>query len=388
MKAPLSPDYFVRSGRRLGRGVSLFGVLVLLLSSSLLPDAFAWATSVSDVSSGASMTPLLLARVPSSQVVYILGSVKCGESRCLHLRRTTDYAAHFVTVSIPPVSEVPGSLTGSLSRLLFANVNDGYAIEPTGSSTTLFVTTDGATTWRRAALASGLVFGGFAMSATSLYAVTMRCNGLAQTCTDFRLARSSLKASHWAFSPMPNSTRHLDGLVGPVGAYGSSVWVSELLPSGALLAVSHDSGRTFTTIATPALGSVSGCYITPTSTVNLWAECPTGMRVSFFYSGDGGRSWKRINVSQYMGTGGGNFDPVSNGLAYLAYGLDSHDLYRVTDGARRLTVVGKLSCSIVLSLVFIDRSHGLADCVGVGGTTEFLLRTNQGGATWTRVPGY
>ena len=52
----------------------------------------------------------------------------------------------------------------------------------------------------------------------------------------------------------------------------------------------------------------------------LWAECPTGMLASFFYSGDAGVHWTSVSRYEYSGTGGGAFDPVSSSLAYLDFG--------------------------------------------------------------------
>jgi hypothetical protein len=214
----------------------------------------------------------------------------------LRMRRS-NLAAHSMNVVPPPTK----AESGSLEQKFFVKVNDGYAVEQDGAISILLVTTDGALMWHRSVLTPGLVYGPFTATSTSTYFVTMRCRGKnqSQTCTNFRLARSPLNESRWILISMPNSTSDLDGLVGPVSAYASNVWNSEQLPKRALLAVSDDSGTTFTAIATPKLASVSGCYITPTSAVNLRAQCPTGMMVSFLYSISGGRSWKLIDVGQF-----------------------------------------------------------------------------------------
>jgi len=82
------------------------------------------------------------------------------------------------------------------------------------------------------------------------------------------------------------------------------------------------------------LGSTAGRALTVTSLVTLWAQCPSGMDVQFYYSADGGARWTLIDpVSQISGTGGAYFDPVSNNLGYLGVGLLHDDLYRITNDA-------------------------------------------------------
>jgi photosystem II stability/assembly factor-like uncharacterized protein len=306
----------------------------------------------------------------------------------LALRRTNASLDSFVSVTLPRVAPIRGLATGSIGTLTFANIDDGYIIEDVGLATKLYVTNDGARSWHLESPGSGDIVNRLTATATSLYTVTMRCNVSRVTCTDFRLAQSSLNARRWTSTPLPNGSSHLDGSVGVVAALGDDVWISELLKTGAILVVSHDDGRTFSTIATPPLGSVSGCFLTPAAGTVLWAECPTGMDVSFFYSKTGGKSWTPIDPAPFSGTGGGAFDPVNGDLAYLAIGLESHDVYRITQDAHHDVVAGTLRCSIVVSLTFTTGSNGVANCIGIGGTSEYLVRTNNGGATWSKVAGY
>ena len=107
-------------------------------------------------------------------------------------------------------------------------------------------------------------------------------------------------------------------------------------------------------------------------------------------SGDGGTSWNRAPTNQFMGTGGGAFDPVSSDLAYLDYGLTlpsgARNLYRITNSGRTMTAVGRLAGNNVYGLVFTDATHGLAACVRDStDATTYLLRTSDGGATWRRM---
>ena len=114
------------------------------------------------------------------------------------------------------------------------------------------------------------------------------------------------------------------------------------------------------------------------------------MLVAFFHSGDGGVLWNSLPTKEFSGTGGGAFDPLSTTDAYLAYGLvnspGKNNLYRVTNEGRTMTSVGRLPCNSVYGLVFTSVANGLAACqVSSTQSTDYLLRTSNGGATWRKV---
>jgi photosystem II stability/assembly factor-like uncharacterized protein len=153
------------------------------------------------------------------------------------------------------------------------------------------------------------------------------------------------------------------------------------------LLTSHDQGQTFTRKSSPEIGSVYACRMTATSNKTLWADCPTGMAVSFLYSGDGGATWNRVPDHTFMGTGGGYFDPVSSTLAYLDFGpADSpgaKNLYRISNEGSTVKAVGKLPCKIADGLVFTDALHGFAACdKNQTYASTVLLQTSNGGLTW------
>jgi hypothetical protein len=172
--------------------------------------------------------------------------------------------------------------------------------------------------------------------------------------------------------------------------YDADVWANLQGPRLPLLFTSHNGGRTFTESSKPLLGSVSACNLTPMSPTAVWAECPTGMLVSFFYSSDAGVHWTSISRYEYAGTGGGAFDPVSSSLAYLNYGTFSgraKDLYVITNSGHTMTAVGNLACSSTNYLVFSDATRGLTICQKnfTDSSSTYLLRTLDGGRSWTKV---
>jgi hypothetical protein len=275
-------------------------------------------------------------------------------------------------------------MLGNLNRLVFATTQHGYILLQ-GPTTTLQVTADGAKNWHREVIAPGFSILDLTTTESELYAVIARCPKLGE-CTDYQFARSSLSASKWSFS----SLSHWLSVYGVgMGAFGSNVWLNQQTASAVVMLTSHNQGRTFIRSTVAKLGSVSACSITATSATALWAQCPTGMMVSFFHSSDGGVIWNALPTDQFSGTGGGAFYPVSSTVAYLAYGLNnsrsSRNFYRVTNEGRTMTAVGKLMCTSIVGMEFTSSMDGLVACYLGNQANTSLLHTSDGGSTWNTL---
>lgn len=268
--------------------------------------------------------------------------------------------------------------------MVFANARDGYALEGAPAATSLYATSNGATSWHQVRIPSGDSVFGFTATDDALYAVFAHCTNADQPCRDYRLLHSTLSATHWSGPSIPMSQFYNGGFAGTIGAAGGNVWLSEQPPGAPLLLTSHNGGRTFIKSSPSRLGSVSGCNLAAVSSRRIWAECPTGMMVAFHYSSDAGRGWAKIPQMQYSGTGGGFFAPITETFAYLDYGDVVPNVYRVNVPANRETVVGTLDCTSVTSAIFTDILHGLAVCVK-NYTYATLERTANGGTTWRPV---
>jgi hypothetical protein len=312
-------------------------------------------------------------------MIYVVGTSTCSRPLCLDLYRSSVAAAQFARVALPPIGPAPGSLTGTLEHLVFANAQIGFAIVGTSRSTTLFATFDGARTWHRRNVTVSGVVESIATTPSVLYLEVANCAVTVPYCQNFRVARSNLSAVRWTSTPIPQSRTSAAGsFFGPLAALGPNVWVTET-GSRAFVAQSRDSGRTFKLSASPELLSVAGCSLTATSTTTLWAQCPTGMMEGFWFSGNDGRSWTYLSL-RVAGTAGSYFDPVSPTLAYLTRGEPTNVLVRITNSARTVTTVGHLGCPNLLALTFVDLNHGLAVCA-VNSVTSLEVTAN-GGATW------
>jgi photosystem II stability/assembly factor-like uncharacterized protein len=380
---------------RLGRAAVAF---LMVASAALLA-----ATTVASVANASStrnaFSPRMLVRVGSSQVVYVLGYVPCQHSYCLRLLRTDDNGTSFAKRTPPPTEAIKYSIVGTLDQLVFANPAVGFALEGESggqgvdNGTQLYATYDGARTWKKVVMPVGDELSRVAVSSDMLYGVIMHCAKQVNSnvgCSRYRLVHTSLAVTHWSSAAIPNGRSYPWGFLGNVAASGSKVWMTEGA-KWSLLVSSKNHGRSFTTLAPtfPALGSVAGCDLTAMSTSALWAACPTGMEVSFAFSSDAGAEWNEVPTHQFMGTGGGYFDPVSSTVAYLDYG-GTRSLYRVSDGGRVMTKVGALQCSKINSsigaITFTTPRFGMAVCTPEGlWSTARLVRTTNGGTTWSRI---
>ena len=334
-----------------------------------------------------SAMPLMMSRVASTNVFYVLWSTSCDASPCFVLTRTDDGGLSFASVAPPPISPASGSDTGSLERLVFATADDGYAIEGTYGSSRLFATFDGGRTWHSEGLAPHTAVFDMTATASEFYAITVRCATPNATCSDYRLLRSAPGSATWSSSTIPDGAL-LGGTGVGLAAYGRDVWLCEqeqIVGAPSVLATSTNGGRSFTTAVHSQLIGVSGCALTATSRSSLWALTPTGMMESLNTSSDGGARWIPARLRMEMsGTGGGALDPMPDGTAYLVLGLGGNRLYRISANGR-VAAVGRSPLTDYLALNFTSRADGLAlGFANTETTTQYFLeRTVDGGRRWS-----
>jgi hypothetical protein len=305
--------------------------------------------------------------------------------------RTNADATTFTRVTAPPVTREQGGTSGTtLDDVVFANANDGYATVGNYSPSALYATTNGARTWRRVMHAKDLSIL-VVVTNSEIFVTSVTCQPRSIVCGQFTTRRASLKAKDWVTLPRlwktgtsPKETYYRPSLA----AYGDTVWE---LQTGSVMYLwtSHNDGRTFSRAEEkfPELASVSGCAITPMSLVSLWAQCPTGMQVSFWHTENGGATWSSASPAklQFFGTGGGSFYPITSSLAVLDYGAVATppDLYRISQGGALFTPIGEVRCYSASPMFFTNVSDGLMVC-GLNSTT-LVRRTSDGGATWRNV---
>ena len=376
--------------RLLLSGLILLSVMALLNIDSFTPGSGLRAFATNEGSTA--FTPLKITQVTLSSSIYVLATTGCSRFSCLRFLRTNVNLSKFESVTPPPVREIGGLFNFDLDSLQFANVDDGYATVGESNPLSLYVTLNGARSWHQVTIQKGATIFDLTVTSDKVYAITALCSPNGDKCRDYRIARSSLNAKHWSSAVLPGSARFDGtgwGFFGKPGAYGPDVWLSEQTPQNSVIFFSQNSGRTFKKIAAPRLGSVAGCSLTAESTKALWAECPTGMQVSFASSSDAGTTWKSFHQQQFFGTGGGDFDPVSSQLAYLWYGgTGPFDRYSGSPLVANSAPVPPCSTSGsgFGNLVFSNVNDGVAICTPGGNVaSSYLLMTTDGGHSWENV---
>jgi uncharacterized membrane protein len=343
-------------------------------------------------STATSVTLDLVARAGSSDVVYVVAT--CGQNDCLRMYRSNIQGSSFTAVTLPQKVVWGEASTRMLNSVTFATPEDGYALVGPYDHSAVYVTTNGAQSWHQVTSLDDVV-GGMHVATNEIFAMTAQCSIATSNCHNYRVWRSTFTANKWTALPelWKAGTNGRDYSYPPdVAAFGADVWELEAANNGAnYLWTSTDRGGTFSrvTMKSSELVSVSGCSLTPMSTRTLWAECPTGMQVSFWHSTDGGTQWSAVGdpAYQFMGTGGGAFDPITANVAFLDYGATTRhpNLFQVRDGGAREVPVGELSCNNASPLIFANAADGLVLCGRVTASGIQLLRTSNGGVTWNAV---
>jgi hypothetical protein len=289
---------------------------------------------------------------------------------------------------LPDVARGGPASTSELGSLEFANPRDGFLTIPNATHTELFATTNGARSWRHVETVKGRMY--LTVTSTQVFTSTNYCQRPTEFCYRTVIRRAGLGLKSWTRLPMlwPAYLKsNNDPEYGPsLGVFGPHVF--ELEPSIARWWSSANDGRTFdsTSLKWPQLVSVAGCQLTAITSEQLWAECPTGMQVSFWHSSNGGRRWTPISQTQFFGTGGGWFAPISPSEAYLYYGpvQKGRNILRLNDDGAVATPVGSLMCDTQTTPVFSSANDGLVGC-NVNSTSYFLVRTSDGGKRWQRI---
>jgi len=336
--------------------------------------------------------PVLLVQAGSSRAVFVLWSTTCNHHACFRLERTNNGGRSFSPIDVTPVAPWRGSATGNLVELVFANPRDGYVVvSGRGLTTALYATFDGGRSWHREVIRRDQRVEWMTSTATAFYAVSGTCAVPDTSCGGWALDRTPASASHWTQRPLPFSTAH-DLNPPDLAAHGANVWITgqqQSAPYHALLATSHDDGRTFSVAQQPSLSSVNGCSLDATSTSVIWAECDQGnMAGDIPLSRDGGTHWISASTNLTGKFAWGTFDPASPNTAYVVNGWHPGLLFRFTVENQRTQTIGRLPHAEIAALVFTSESLGLALSQQIGPSgAQLLYRTSDGGVAWRRVAG-
>ena len=385
----IPPRTSIRRLRRAAAVAAAVSAVVVVMATGTIAGA---AGQSARTASSTAWRPELLAPIHGSSHAFLIEARRpsCSGAPRLRLVAVSVQGAVDATRTLPAYHADHCQPTGTISSVDFATVDDGIVLEYSRAGLpTLYATTDGGRSWRARPLVDATTSGSardFVVAPSGVTYITARC-ATNDWCRDFTLESSTWSSASWRAMDLP-ATPTQAGVV--QAQFGTALWVYELHHSGVTLYYSPTGRAPFTHWSANRLGSVEACVLTPTSLTHLWAECPTGMMVSFLTSNDGGRTWRAVSQYEFAGTGGGTFDPVSSSLALLDYGSEStishDDLYRI-DGAGRTTPVGRFACATAGAMDFSTARVGIALCLSPtsGSTRPVLERTSDGGRAWVAV---
>jgi hypothetical protein len=327
-------------------------------------------------------------RAGSGSDVLVLGTNECGGHLCAQLWRAEDGGRRLTQLAAPfSMKEAGPGLTLLRWRLAFADVDDGYAVAPRSTGAPAAYTTDGGLSWHSFSAGPGTSLSAVVATAQGTYGLLeSRCSENAPVCR-YRLGRSAPGSPEWSSVAVPGT---FEGDI-DLSAQGDEVWLSygQVEPGEPYALESRDGVAPFTRLAEPDLVGENACALYPMTAEVLWAECGTGMTVSWSRSADGGHHF--TTVWDTPGTLGSVFDPLGPTVAYRYTGnvvREPVDALQVTtDGGSRFTTVARLPFHYVTQLLFTDRQHGYV--LGAEGTGDrtVVLRTADGGRHWQTVIG-
>jgi hypothetical protein len=327
------------------------------LGSLLLVGAAAiaaWGGSVA-LAGAASRLPLggpVPARISATSVsfvskrtAYVLGTAPCAHRPCTVILRTRDRGGSWTGLAAPR-QRVSRPFGSGLWGVRFADARRGFAF---GKG--LWVTTDGAASWRRAVAPDRFVLDLAVVRGRELVAVTAPC-ALGSTPCSGRLTIShrAVRGGRWE----PVATTGASSFDYSLAVHGRTVWVL----AGTQLWVSTDGGHTFGSHRQPCAKSPDALP-TPTSVADAGrhsyllctGEGFVSHTVKFVYRTSGTHSgWVRVSKPPTAGDGG-----------LLATGSD-HAIAIATASAASWTYLSRdFSHRWSTPLTFFDGGEGWAD---------------------------
>ncbi|MGA3221149.1 MAG: hypothetical protein ABSE77_19090 [Acidimicrobiales bacterium] len=333
----------------------------------------------------AGFVPGELVSIPATSDVLVLGTAPCAARSCVQLWRVSAGGHGLTPLAVPPGESASGPGLVEGAHLVFANVDDGYALT-SGEGARSWYTTDGGLAWHRLPTGRSGTLVSVVASGGAFYRLLGSCATL-EDCR-YRLGRSAVTSPHWSSVPIPGAVGLVQGNI-DLAARGSEVWLSFEPHFKPVLAKSHDGRPPFSERPAPQLLGVVGCSLDPEDADIVWAECPTGMMVSWSRSTDGGARF--THWWETSGTGGNAFDPLSATVAYRYTGIGPGPAYllqRTTDGGASFTTVGRLfqGEGTTPRFAFSDEDHGFALSANELGKPGFqFLYTSDGGRQWRPV---
>jgi hypothetical protein len=303
------------------------------------------------------------------------------------VEQTTDGGQHFTTDTTPPAAVAQAPIKGAsggptISQIRFGDAKDGWVF-----GSTLYSTTDGGASWSAANGVSGGVVDLVAANNTAWAIVqTVDSSTASSSAVSNQYALYSTSygkgAQVWAPVALPIS---LGSTTPSIVDQDGTVTLMAAGPSGAgnkVHVLIGAAGKPFTDHTGVCEQDLGGTL--SNSKKGIWAECPHGNGADLYISKDAGATWtsavndpRKIEVES--GTAVGAIDDTSA----VVFDAAAQRLSKIS--GTTVTATNATGVSDVTFLGFTTPAVGFAITVGENSSTTQLLRTTDGGATWSAV---
>jgi hypothetical protein len=364
-------------------------------SASAAPLSSAPPTSASaqPLTSGSSaagqtvFTPVSVSAVGLNDY-WVLGYTTTQSSDAINIttmvEQTTDSGQHFVAETTPPVSLAQVPTKGpagepTISQIRFGDANDGWTF-----GRTLYSTTNAGASWSAVNGISGGVVDLVAANNTAWALVqTASSSGAGSSAPSNQYALWSTSygtgAQVWSPIALPIS---LGSTTPSIVDQDGTVTLMTPGPSRAGTKVHvliGTAGKPFTDHTGPCEQDLGGTL--SNSKKAIWAVCPTGTQASLYVSKDAGATWtaNRANLQVENSAALGAIDDTNAVLFDAA----NQRLSKISGNT--VTPTSVTGISDVAFLGFTTPAVGFAITMGNTRNSAQLLRTGDGGLTWSAV---
>jgi hypothetical protein len=302
------------------------------------------------------------------------------------VKQTTDGGLHFTSDTTPPAlvaQEQPrGRDTTTISQIRFGDTKDGWAFGPA-----LYSTTDGGASWA--------AVNGIAGGVVDLVAANNTAWAIVQTASSSDASSPAVSDQYALWSTSYGKGPQAWAPVALPISLGSTT-PSIVDQDGTVTLMASGPSRTgnkvhvlIGTAGKPFADHVGACEQDLGGTLSnskkaIWAECPHGNGANLYLSKDAGATWANAISDQTKlevesGTAIGAIDDTSA----VVFDAPNQRLSKIS--GTTVTAASDPVISNVTFLGFTTPTVGFAITVGEDGTTTQLVRTTDGGLTWSAV---
>ena len=318
---------------------------------------------------------------------YTTTKASSGYSTTPTIERTTDGGQHFAADTTPPAlvaqQQPRGPNAATISQIRFGDANDGWVL-----GSTLFSTTDAGSSWAPVQAIPGSIL--------DLVAANNTAWAVVQTLSSATASSSKASNQYALWSTSYGKGAQAWSQVGlPIGLGSTTPSIVDQDGTVTLMASGPSrpgnkghvligaAGKPFTDHVGPCEQDLGGTL--SNSKTAIWAECPSGSHAGLYVSTDAGATWapSKVNATAAISVASGAALAAIDGTSAAVFDASNQRLSKISGGTVA-PATGAL-ISDVTFLGFTTPAVGFAITVGEDGTTTQLLRTEDGGTSWSAV---